>query len=159
MLFLCSFFPHLRVHPRPLAFFLQLLDNVHHAVARCCHQPCSTKQATPYTRRLATFACAVPPHQIRHFNNRSPTASAAPRGALHAGRSTGVAPRGSLHEGRSTGVAPRGPLHGEAADLFYTDVRSILMVLRHFKGTTPVKGVQDTVQNMARIWAVQVPRH
>ena len=49
--------------------------------------------------------------------------------ALHAGRSTGAAPRGSLHEGRSTGVAPRGPLHGGVADLFYTDVRSILMVL------------------------------
>ena len=49
-------------------------------------------------------------------------------------RSTRAAPRGPLHEGRSTGVAPRGPLHGGVADLFYTDVRSILMVLRHLKG-------------------------
>ena len=44
----------------------------------------------------------------------------APRGPLHGGRSTRAAPRGSLHEGRST---------GGVADLFYTDVRSILMVL------------------------------
>ena len=29
-----------------------------------------------------------------------------------------AAPRGSLHEGRSTGVAPQGPLHGGVADLF-----------------------------------------
>ena len=50
--------------------------------------------------------------------------SSAPRGPLHEGRSTGVAPRGLLHEGRSTRAAPRG-----VADLFYTDVRSILMVL------------------------------
>ena len=52
-------------------------------------------------------------------------------------RSTRAAPRGSLHEGRSTGVAPRGPLHGGVADLFYTDLRSILMVLWHFKGHSP----------------------
>ena len=32
-------------------------------------------------------------------------------------------------EGRSTRAAPRGSLHGGVADLFYTDVRSILMVL------------------------------
>ena len=49
--------------------------------------------------------------------------------ALARRRSTRAAPRGSLHEGRSTGVAPRGPLHGGVADLFYIDVRSILMVL------------------------------
>ena len=39
----------------------------------------------------------------------------------------------ALHAGRSTGVAPRGPLHGGVADLFYTDVRSILMVLLAFQ--------------------------
>ena len=54
----------------------------------------------------------------------------APRGSLHGG---------PLHAGRSTGgrstraapqgVAPHGPLHGWVADIFYTDVRSILMDL------------------------------
>ena len=46
------------------------------------------------------------------------------------------APRGPLHGGftNSMGVAPRWPLHEGVADLFYTDVRSILMVLWHFKG-------------------------
>ena len=39
------------------------------------------------------------------------------------------APRGPLHGGRSTWAAPRGSLHEGVADLFYTDVRSILMVL------------------------------
>ena len=40
------------------------------------------------------------------------------------------APRGPLHGGHSTtGVASRGPLDGGVADLFYTDVRSILTVL------------------------------
>ena len=39
------------------------------------------------------------------------------------------APRGPLHGGRSTRAAPRGSLHEGVADLFYTDVRSILMVL------------------------------
>ena len=68
----------------------------------------------------------------------------APRGLLHAGRSTGgrstrVAPRGSLHAGRSTRAAPRGPLHESRSTrgsqiFFYTDVRSILMVLLAFKG-------------------------
>ena len=43
-----------------------------------------------------------------------------------------------LHEGRSTRGAPRGALH---ADLFNTDVRSILMILRHFKGTGNLDGV------------------
>ena len=33
-------------------------------------------------------------------------------------RSTRVAPRGSLHAGRSTGVAAREPLHEGVADLF-----------------------------------------
>ena len=38
------------------------------------------------------------------------------------------------------GVAPRGPLYsGGVADLFHTDVRSILMVLWHFKGATIVR--------------------
>ena len=37
-----------------------------------------------------------------------------------------------LHGGRSTGVAPRGTLHGGVADIFYTDMRSILMVLLAF---------------------------
>ena len=42
--------------------------------------------------------------------------------------STRAAPRGSLHAGRST-------VEG-VADIFYTDVRSILMILwMHFKGT------------------------
>ena len=59
-------------------------------------------------------------------------------------RSTRAAPRGSLHEGRSTGVAPRGPLHGGrstggVADLFHTDLRSILMILWHFKGTSTAR--------------------
>ena len=39
------------------------------------------------------------------------------------------APRGPLHAGRSKRAAPRGPHHGGVADLFNTDVRSILMVL------------------------------
>ena len=35
----------------------------------------------------------------------------------------------ALHAGRSTRVAPRGPLHGcVVVDLFYTDVRSILIL-------------------------------
>ena len=68
----------------------------------------------------------------------------APRGPLHGGRSTRAAPRGALHAGRSTRAAPRGSLHGVCstraaprggvADLFYTDARSILMVLLAFKG-------------------------
>ena len=41
--------------------------------------------------------------------------------------------RSMLHAGRSTGGLQtlRGPLHGGVADLFYNDVRSILMVLRY----------------------------
>ena len=46
--------------------------------------------------------------------------SALHEGPLYAGRSTRAAPRE---------VAPRGPLHGGVADLFNTDLRSILMVL------------------------------
>ena len=61
---------------------------------------------------------------VQRYRRRSTRAS------LHGGRSTRAAPRGSLHGGRSTEVAPRGPLNGGVADLFYTDVRSILMVLR-----------------------------
>ena len=50
--------------------------------------------------------------------------------AWYVGRSTWAAPRGPLHGGRSTGVAPQGALHAGVADLFfYSDVRSILMVL------------------------------
>ena len=44
----------------------------------------------------------------------------APRGPLHGGSSTRAAPRGSLHGVRSTREGRRS---------FYTDVRSILMVL------------------------------
>ena len=61
----------------------------------------------------------------------------APRGVLHAGCFTGAAPRGSLHAGGSTEVALRGSFSaGERSQIFfYTDVRSILMVLlAHFKG-------------------------
>ena len=62
-----------------------------------------------------------PPYTNKVQNN--------PKDGPYRRRSTRAAPRGALHEGRSTGGAPRGPLHGEVADLFYTDVRSILMVL------------------------------
>ena len=41
----------------------------------------------------------------------------------------------ALHGSRSTGGVPHGPPHARVADLFYTDVRSILMVFWHFKGT------------------------
>ena len=38
-----------------------------------------------------------------------------------------------LHGGHSTVATPRGLLHG-VADLVYTDIRSIMMVLLAFKG-------------------------
>ena len=44
------------------------------------------------------------------------------------------APRGSLHAGHSTGVRSTGVRSTRVADLFNTDVRSILMVLTAFKG-------------------------
>ena len=76
--------------------------------------------------------------------HRRRSTRAAPQWSLHGGRPTRAlqTPRGSLYGGfaNSTGVAPRGlcKLHEGVADLFYTDVRSILMVLRlHFKGTEP----------------------
>ena len=40
-----------------------------------------------------------------------------------------MAGKSVLHADRSTEVTPQGVLHGEVADIFYTDVRSILMVL------------------------------
>ena len=52
------------------------------------------------------------------------------------GCSTRASLRRPLYEGRFTRVAPRGSLHQLVADLFYTNVRSIWMVLwRVSKGT------------------------
>ena len=59
-----------------------------------------------------------------------------------------AAPRGPLHEVCSTRVAIRGPLHGGVADLFYTDVRSILMILWDFKGAS----AKEQQKAAASIW-------
>ena len=129
-----------------------------------CHRWTFIGQHHPLRNGLVTI------EQARRRSTR-----ATPRGPLHGGRSTRAAPRGSLHEGaadlfytdvrsilmvllafkgaschrhhrrylhgpsalhagRSTRAAPRGPLHQGVADIFYTDVRSILMVLLAFKG-------------------------